>query len=192
MFLISITLLLILVGFVAFVYGTIALSKFAFRISTGRGVAALLFPPYTLYFAFSELHEEDKDIPAAAWVFGFLVTALLVSVFATPLSHLVNGRWDKLEATSPGEAASEEFGDKEDDDEESDDDSGATADDESDSSDDESSESDDEKSSDDENNDESEGSSNEENGDKKDETKDEEKKGEKEGETKDEEKEKKD
>ncbi|MFB6350530.1 MAG: hypothetical protein ABEN55_02340 [Bradymonadaceae bacterium] len=127
MFLITITLALILVGFAAFVYGTVALSKYAFRVSTGRGIAALLFPPYTLYFAFSELEEEDKDIPAASWVFGFLVTTLLVAVFSTPLTHLANGRWSQLQATSPGEQATEAYGDRENsEDEGSDDESAAT------------------------------------------------------------------
>ena len=109
-FIAAITLGLILVGVAAFIYGTIRLSKFAFRVSTGRGVAVLLFPPYALYFAFAELEEEDKAIPTASWLFGVVVTTLLLVLFQTPISLLLSGQTDKLEAKSPGEVATDKYG----------------------------------------------------------------------------------
>lgn len=111
MFLVAaITLGLILLGLAAFVYGTIYLAKYAFRVSTGRGVAALLFPPYTIYFAFAELEEEEKALPAASWLFGVVVTVLLVGLFYAPLGHLLTGNFQALKPKSPGEVATEKYG----------------------------------------------------------------------------------
>lgn len=104
-----ITLGLILVGVGAFIYGTVGLAKFAFRVSTGRGIAAILFPPYAFYFAFAELEEEEKNIPTASWLFGLVVTALLATLFFQPLSNLLAGNFDAL-TTNPGEAARAEYG----------------------------------------------------------------------------------
>ncbi len=110
MFLIAaITGLLIAIAVGAFIYGTIQLSTYAFRISTGRGIAVLLFPPYTVYFAFAELNQEEKALPTASWVFGLFVTALLMAIFWEPISLLATGQTDKLVAKSPGEAAAEEY-----------------------------------------------------------------------------------
>jgi hypothetical protein len=106
----AITSLLIALGVVAFIYGTVRLSMYAFRISTGRGIATLLFPPYTAYFTFSELHEEEKAIPAAAWMFGIVVTALMLAIFWQPISYVMTGQGDKLEANTPGQVASEKYG----------------------------------------------------------------------------------
>lgn len=105
----AITLGLILVGVGAFIYGTVGLAKFAFRVSTGRGIAAILFPPYAFYFAFAELEEEGKNIPTASWLFGLVVTALLATLFFQPLTNLLAGNFDAL-ATNPGDAARAEYG----------------------------------------------------------------------------------
>lgn len=111
MFLIAaITGLLIAIAIGAFIYGTIQLSTYAFRISTGRGIAVLLLPPYTLYFAFAELDQEEKALPTASWVFGISVTALLMAIFWQPITLLATGQTDKLVAKSPGEVAAEEHG----------------------------------------------------------------------------------
>lgn len=111
MFLIAaITGLLIAIAIGAFIYGTIQLSTYAFRVSTGRGIAVLLLPPYTLYFAFAELDQEEKAFPTAAWVFGLFVTALLMAIFWQPITLLATGQTDKLTAKSPGEVAAEEYG----------------------------------------------------------------------------------
>ena len=107
----AITSLLIALGVGAFIYGTVRLSMYAFRISTGRGIATLLFPPYTAYFTFSELHEEEKAIPAAAWLFGIVVTALMLAIFWQPISYVMTGQADKLEANTPGQVASDKYGD---------------------------------------------------------------------------------
>ncbi len=106
MFLIAaITGLLICIAIVSFVYGTIQLARYAFRVSTGRGLATLLVPPYTLYFAFAELDEEDKAIPTASWVFGLFVTVLLGAIFWQPISLLATGQTDQLVAEGPGSIA---------------------------------------------------------------------------------------
>jgi len=76
----AISLELIIAGACAFLYGLYTLSRYAFRVSRGRGIAAVLFPPYMLYFAFSELEEDGKDAPTFSWLFGFLITALLVTL----------------------------------------------------------------------------------------------------------------
>lgn len=81
----SITIGLILVGFVAFLIGTVWLSKYAFRISTGTGLLTLLFPPYTFYFAFFKLEEKGAEKSTATWMFGLLTTALLAGIFVPEL-----------------------------------------------------------------------------------------------------------
>lgn len=102
MLLAAITLGLIGVGLVAFIIGSVLVSKYAFRISTGQGLAVLLFPPYTFYFAFFKLEEEDKSWPVATWLFGLLVTVLLSVVFFPTIEHVANGEWDELKIQNPG------------------------------------------------------------------------------------------
>lgn len=107
MLLAVITLALIAFALGFFVYGAIGLSKYAFRLGTGPGLLCLLFPPYTFYFAFFKLEEEGKDFPTAAWLFGILTTALLVGVFWSPLSKVVTGDFESLEAGGAGSAVKE-------------------------------------------------------------------------------------
>ena len=77
MTLIGITLFLMLIGVVAYIVGAIGLAKFAFRLSTGQGLAVILFPPYTFYFAFARLEEAGKEMPTAMCMFGIVTTAIL-------------------------------------------------------------------------------------------------------------------
>jgi hypothetical protein len=104
----SISLALVLVAVGAFIYGTIRIATYAFRVSTGHGIAALLFPPYTVFFAFTGLDEEGKETPVAAWFFGLVVGAVLIALFFQPLSLLVTGQLDALRARSPEGAATAE------------------------------------------------------------------------------------
>ncbi len=113
MLLVAITLGLILIGLASFVYGAIGISKYAFRVGTGHGIAVLLFPPYTFYFAFFKLDEDDKDLPVASWTFGIVVTLLLTFLFSPQLSLVVQGRLDEINSQGVGEAATEAYGDKE-------------------------------------------------------------------------------
>ncbi len=107
MFLVVITLALIALGVVAFLWGAVALSRFGFRISVPVGLAVLLFPPYTFYFAFFRLEEEGQELPTASWMGGLIVSVLLGLLFSPTLGHVVNGNWDQLRtADGPGEVAS--------------------------------------------------------------------------------------
>jgi len=101
----SISLALVLAAVGAFLYGTIQISRYAFRISTAHGLAALLFPPYTFYFAFYGFDEQGKEGPAAAWTFGILVGTILTLLFFQPLQLLVTGQLDQLRAQTPEGAA---------------------------------------------------------------------------------------
>lgn len=105
----SISLALVLVAVGAFIYGTIQISKYAFRVSSGRGIATLLFPPYAIIFAFTELDEEGKEGPVAAWTFGLVVGAVLIAMFFQPLQLLVTGQLDELRAQNPNQAATAEY-----------------------------------------------------------------------------------
>lgn len=107
MLLVIITLALIALGVAAFLWGAVALSRFGFRISVPVGLAVLLFPPYTFYFAFFRLEEEGQELPTASWLGGLIVSVLLGLVFSPTLGHVVNGNWDQLgTAEGPGEVAS--------------------------------------------------------------------------------------
>lgn len=107
MFLVYITLALITLGVAAFVWGAIALSKYGFRISVPVGLAVLLFPPYTFYFAFYRLEEEGKELPTASWLCGLIVSILLTLLFLPTLQHVFAGEWDQLgDASGPGAVAS--------------------------------------------------------------------------------------
>jgi hypothetical protein len=107
MFLVYITLALISLGVAAFVWGAISLAKFGFRISVPVGLAVLLFPPYTFYFAFFRLEEEGKELPTAGWLCGLIVSVLLSLMFLPTLQHVFAGEWDQLgNVSGPGEVAS--------------------------------------------------------------------------------------
>lgn len=103
---------LITAGFVAYIYGTITLSRYAFRVGTGHGLAVLLFPPYTLYFAFWGADERGKELPAAASVFGLFLAAFIAGIFWSPVQLVFQGRFDTLsqraEAASPVGPSGEE------------------------------------------------------------------------------------
>ncbi|MFU8805329.1 MAG: hypothetical protein ACNA8W_16070 [Bradymonadaceae bacterium] len=104
MTLIAITLLLILVGVVAYIYGAVRLSKYAFRVSPGLGVGVLLFPPLTLHFAIWKLEEEGKELPTALCMFGLVTTVMLTAMFWTPLTLAASG---DLERTLQEDKAAE-------------------------------------------------------------------------------------
>ena len=80
-----ITLALLGITLAAFLIGSVWLSKFAFRLSPVKGLAVLLLPPYTFYFAFYELDNDSKDRPTALWMFGLVASILLVLVFSNAL-----------------------------------------------------------------------------------------------------------
>ena len=96
-----ITLALLGITLACFVFGTLWLAKYAFRIGTGPGIGVLLFPPYTFYFAFYQLEHERKDRPTALWMFGLVASVLLVVIFAAPLQGLLSGDISALAAPEP-------------------------------------------------------------------------------------------
>lgn len=106
MLLVGITLFLILIGLGFFVYGALALSKYAFRLGTGPGLMTLLFPPYTVYFAVFKLEEDGKSWPTAAWAFGLIITVLLTFAFWPDLSALMHGDMERFK-TPPAAASAE-------------------------------------------------------------------------------------
>jgi F0F1-type ATP synthase assembly protein I len=109
MLLASITVGIIAVGLIAYIAGAILVSKYAFRISTLQGLLVLLLPPYTFYFAFWKLHEDDKSTAVATWAFGFVVTILLSVVFWPMVQALVQGNWAALKSPAgPGAAVAAE------------------------------------------------------------------------------------
>ena len=104
-------MILVLIGIGSFIYGAITLSRYGFRLGTGQGLAVLLFPPYTFYFAFFKLREEDTTLETASWVFGIVVTALLTFLFFPPLKLVLQGRFDELSSPeNVGQAATEAYG----------------------------------------------------------------------------------
>ena len=97
MILVGITLFLILIGVGFFIYGAVGLSKYAFRMGTGQGLAVLLIPSYTIYFALFKLEEEGKSWPTASWLFGLVVAVLLSAAFWPDLSALMRGDMERFE-----------------------------------------------------------------------------------------------
>ncbi len=93
MVLVALTLL-VLVGIAAYFVGAIKLAKYGFRLSTAIGLAVILFPPYTFYFAFKKLEVDGKGLPTALCAFGILLSALMISAFYQPLSAMVTGDID--------------------------------------------------------------------------------------------------
>lgn len=84
----AVNILLILVGVGAFIYGIVGLAKFAFRLSTGQGLAVALCPPYAIYFSVARLEEPGKELPTAMVIFG-LLTALAMSVLSVNVNAAV-------------------------------------------------------------------------------------------------------
>ena len=66
------------------------------RISTGKGLAVLLLPPYTFYFSFYELQEEGKERPIALWMWGLVTTILVAVAFMHPIQLVLQGRAAEL------------------------------------------------------------------------------------------------
>ncbi len=97
MILVVLTLILILVGMVAYGVGVAKLSKYAFRIGTGVGWAVILFPPYTFYFAFKQLEVDGKELPTALCCFGLVLTVLLALIFWQPLSMTLTGDLESVD-----------------------------------------------------------------------------------------------
>lgn len=91
------TLLIVLAGVVAYFYGAIKLAKYGFRLSTGVGIAVILFPPYTLYFAMKKLEVDGKETPTAMVVFGLVSSILVGVIFWYPLSLLLTFDLEALE-----------------------------------------------------------------------------------------------
>lgn len=103
---------LLIFALVLFIWGAWGISKYAFRISTGKGVATLLFPPYTFYFSFYELEEEGKEQPIFLWMWGIVVIGVITFVFWSPLSMVAQGRAAELSADIGVDAAVEKYKDK--------------------------------------------------------------------------------
>lgn len=111
MVLVVITLALVAVGVLSYWYGAWKLSRYAARISGGLGLAVLLVPPVTFWFAFFKLEQEGKEFPTTMWLFGLVSTLVLVGVFSHPLSLVATGRMDELERpTGVAETAVAEYG----------------------------------------------------------------------------------
>ena len=111
MLLVGITVALVVVAVIAYVIGTIKLAKYGFRLGTGTGLAVLLFPPYTFYFAFFKLEQEGKEFPTALWAFGIVTSVLLCVVFWQPLSLVLTGQFDEIERpTGVAETAVADYG----------------------------------------------------------------------------------
>lgn len=98
MTLVVITFLLMAMGAVAYFMGAWKLSRYASRISGGLGMAVLLLPPVTFWFAFFKLEEEGKEMPTTLWLYGIVTTILLTIVFFDPISMALTGRIDELDA----------------------------------------------------------------------------------------------
>ncbi|MEZ4461075.1 MAG: hypothetical protein R3E66_15400 [bacterium] len=90
------TIGLVILGMVACGVGAFGIAKYAFRISSGKGALAFLFPPYTFYFSFFELQEEGKETPIALWLSGLFVTLLISVAFWQPINMVFQGKADEL------------------------------------------------------------------------------------------------
>lgn len=97
------TIILVVIAFVVSAFGAYGIAKYAFRISTGKGMGVLLFPPYTFYFSFFELQEEGKEKPIALWMWGLITTILIVVAFLQPIQLVLSGRADELNPPSEEE-----------------------------------------------------------------------------------------
>ncbi len=93
--LVAIVGILLLVALIAYFWGAWKLAQYGFRLSTGTGLAVLLFPPYTIIFA-SKLQQSGKETPLAACLFGIISAALLISMFTNPLRMLLTGQMDQV------------------------------------------------------------------------------------------------
>ena len=106
------TIGLVILGLVVCGIGAFGIAKYAFRISSGKGAAVLLFPPYTFYFSFYELQEEGTETPIALWISGMVVTIIIAAAFWQPINMVLNGQAAMLDPASAEDVA-KEFGAKE-------------------------------------------------------------------------------
>ncbi len=106
------TIGLVILGLVVCGIGAFGIAKYAFRISSGKGAAVLLIPPYTFYFSFYELQEEGKEAPIALWISGMVVTVIIAAAFWQPINMVFNGQAALLDPASAEDVA-KEFGAKE-------------------------------------------------------------------------------
>jgi len=90
------TIIIVIVAFCVSAVGAYGIAKYAFRISTGKGLAVLLLPPYTFYFSFYELQEEGKEKPIALWMWGLVTTLLVAIAFMHPIQLVLQGRAAEL------------------------------------------------------------------------------------------------
>ena len=109
MILVVLTLILIVVGLVAYAIGAIKLAKYGFRISQGVGLAVLLVPPYTFYFAFKQLEVDGKELPTALCAFGLVLTVMLGAIFWQPLAMTFSGDLDEVDEMMTVETAPDEM-----------------------------------------------------------------------------------
>ena len=94
MVLVALTLLL-LAGIVAYFVGAYRLAKYGFRLSTGVGLAVLLFPPFTFFFAFKKLEVDGKELPTAMCTFGLVLIGLMLGAFYQPLGAMAVGDFER-------------------------------------------------------------------------------------------------
>ena len=109
MLLVVLTLILILIGLAAYLVGAIKLAKYGFRLGTGVGLAIILFPPYTFYFAFKQLEVDGKELPTAMCCFGLVLVVALTAMFWQPLALTFTGQFDEVDEMMSVEVAPEEM-----------------------------------------------------------------------------------
>lgn len=107
-----VSVLLLVLAIALLFWGAFGVAKYAFRISSGKGVATLLFPPYTFYFSFYELEEEGKERPIFLWMWGLVVTIVVLGVFWQPLQYVATGRAAELSEPVGVDAAVEKYKDQ--------------------------------------------------------------------------------
>jgi len=107
-----VSVLLLVFAIALLAYGAYGVSKYAFRISSGKGMATLLFPPYTFYFSFYELEEEGKEFPIFLWMWGLVITIVVAAVFWQPLQYVATGRAAELSEPVGVDAAVEKYKDQ--------------------------------------------------------------------------------
>ena len=90
------TVIMVVIFMALAAWGAFGISKYAFRVSSGKGLAVLLFPPYTFYFAFKELQEEGKEGPITFWLWGAFTTVMLLLAFWGPINLVLTGNADQM------------------------------------------------------------------------------------------------
>ncbi len=114
--------LIILMGVVAYFVGAFRLAKYGFRLSTPVGLAIILFPPYTFFFAFKKLEIDGKALPTSLCAFGLICTSLLVFAFYQPLSSMAQGNFAEAQDMLSEDILREDTSSSDDDDDDDEDD----------------------------------------------------------------------